>query len=82
LAIADFPLSTRFFADVRRSQDLMKRGKDGTAAVKKATVAPKAGDSKRFGNIKFKEPSGEPGDEPSGRDSMGFLGAKEIGPLG
>ena len=33
----------------------MKRGKDGTAAVKKATVAPKAGDSKRFGNIKFKE---------------------------
>lgn len=36
-------------------EDLMKRGKDGTAAVKKATVAPKAGDSKRFGNIKFKD---------------------------
>ena len=52
----------------------MKRGKDGTAAVKKATVAPKAGDSKRFGNIKFKEPSGIR-HGPVGRDSMGFPGA-------
>ncbi len=33
----------------------MKRGKDGTATVKKATVAPTAGDAKRFGNIKLKE---------------------------
>ena len=35
-------------------EDLMKRGKDGTSAVKKAFVAPSAADSKRFGNIKFK----------------------------
>lgn len=33
----------------------MKRGKDGTATVKKAAVAPTAGDAKRFGNIKLKE---------------------------
>jgi len=36
-------------------EDLMKRGKDGTATVKKATVAPTAGDAKRFGNIKLKD---------------------------
>jgi len=33
--------------------ELMKRGKDGTAVVKKPMVAPAAGDSKRFGNYKF-----------------------------
>jgi len=33
----------------------MKRGKDGTATVKKAAVAPTAGDAKRFGNIKLKD---------------------------
>mmetsp|Transcript_20629 Transcript_20629/g.37134 ORF Transcript_20629/g.37134 Transcript_20629/m.37134 type:complete len:762 (-) Transcript_20629:274-2559(-) len=36
-------------------KDLMTRGKDGTAAVKKVGVAPTAGDTKRFGNIKFKD---------------------------
>eukprot|EP00434_Breviolum_minutum_P009394 symbB.v1.2.008273.t1/scaffold519.1/size192877/1 len=36
-------------------EDLMKRGKDGTATVKKAAVAPTAGDAKRFGNIKLKD---------------------------
>lgn len=34
--------------------DLNKRGKDGTSVVKKA-IAPTAGDSKRFGNIAFKD---------------------------
>lgn len=34
--------------------DLTKRGKDGTAVVKKS-IAPTAGDSKRFGNIAFKD---------------------------
>jgi cGMP-dependent protein kinase len=34
--------------------DLAKRGKDGTAVVKKS-IAPTAGDSKRFGNIAFKD---------------------------
>jgi len=32
--------------------DLMKRGKDGTANVTKMAIAPTAGDTKRFGNIK------------------------------
>jgi len=34
--------------------DIGKRGKDGTAVVKKS-IAPVAGDSKRFGNIAFKD---------------------------
>ena len=36
-------------------EELTKRGRDGTAAVKKTVVAPSAGDAKRFGNIRFKE---------------------------
>eukprot|EP00930_Biecheleria_cincta_P075998 TRINITY_DN631_c0_g1_i1.p1 TRINITY_DN631_c0_g1~~TRINITY_DN631_c0_g1_i1.p1 ORF type:complete len:767 (-),score=194.45 TRINITY_DN631_c0_g1_i1:168-2468(-) len=35
--------------------DLAKRGKDGSAVVKKTVVAPAAGDAKRFGNIAFKD---------------------------
>lgn len=35
-------------------EEVTKRGRDGTAAVKKSVVAPSAGDAKRFGNIKFK----------------------------
>eukprot|EP00441_Pelagodinium_beii_P018927 CAMPEP_0197657254 /NCGR_PEP_ID=MMETSP1338-20131121/44511_1 /TAXON_ID=43686 ORGANISM="Pelagodinium beii, Strain RCC1491" /NCGR_SAMPLE_ID=MMETSP1338 /ASSEMBLY_ACC=CAM_ASM_000754 /LENGTH=767 /DNA_ID=CAMNT_0043233583 /DNA_START=51 /DNA_END=2354 /DNA_ORIENTATION=- len=34
--------------------ELIKRGKDGTAEVKKIGVAPTAGDAKRFGNVAFK----------------------------
>lgn len=33
--------------------DLEKRGRDGNAEVKVVTVAPTAGEAKRFGNIKF-----------------------------
>eukprot|EP00913_Durusdinium_trenchii_P002608 g2414.t1 len=36
-------------------EDLKKRGRDGTGAVKKLQVAPSAGDTKRFGNIRFKD---------------------------
>eukprot|EP00933_Yihiella_yeosuensis_P019769 TRINITY_DN1596_c0_g1_i2.p1 TRINITY_DN1596_c0_g1~~TRINITY_DN1596_c0_g1_i2.p1 ORF type:complete len:766 (-),score=242.36 TRINITY_DN1596_c0_g1_i2:672-2969(-) len=36
-------------------EDLKKRGKDGTAVVKKAPVAAAAGDAKRFGNILRKD---------------------------
>jgi len=35
--------------------DLAKRGKDGNAVVKKAPIAPTSGDTKRFGNVAFKD---------------------------
>lgn len=35
--------------------DLAKRGKDGNAVLKKVVVAPTSGDTKRFGNIAYKD---------------------------